>query len=88
MRSARVLDFPPDALILTFFVESLQVIILSTNYWNSRCFATNPTITIIGDRQMKWLENTLNNEKESYYFWPYSCRVIVYTYVFLFHCLD
>ena len=59
MRSARVLDFPPDALILTFFIESLQVIILSTNYWNSRCFATNPTITIIGDRQMKWLENSL-----------------------------
>jgi len=39
--------------------EFLQLITLSTNYWNSRCFTINPSITTIGDRQMKWLENTL-----------------------------
>ncbi|XP_066914860.1 cyclic GMP-AMP phosphodiesterase SMPDL3A-like isoform X2 [Clytia hemisphaerica] len=45
--------------------EFLQLITLSTNYWNSRCFTINPSITTIGDRQMKWLENTFKTAAAS-----------------------
>jgi len=45
--------------------ELVQIITLNTNYWNTKCFKNNPNITYIGDMQIKWLENSLNNASKS-----------------------
>jgi len=45
--------------MLLFILETFQVILLNTNYWSTKCYSINSSITKIGDDQMVWLENQL-----------------------------